>query len=82
NSGRLGRVFNVDARYVRFIDLGRVRTELFVEAKNVFNTENVATVNRVVAVDAAGNPTVSLSSLPRLRGYLQRNVQAGVKLNF
>jgi len=82
NSGRLGRVFNVDARYVRFISLGRVRTELFVEAKNIFNTENVASVNRVVAVDAAGNPTVSLTSLPRLTGYLQRNVQAGVKVIF
>jgi hypothetical protein len=83
NTGRLGRVFNVDARYVRFIPLGpRLRTELFVEAKNIFNTQNVASVNRVVAVDAAGNPTVSLSSLPQLSGYLQRNIQAGLKLNF
>jgi hypothetical protein len=83
NTGRLGRVFNVDARYVRFIPFGtRLRTELFVEAKNIFNTQNVASVNRVVAVDAAGNPTVSLSSLPQLSGYLQRNIQAGLKLNF
>jgi hypothetical protein len=83
NTGRLGRVFNVDARYVRFIPLGtRLRTELFVEAKNIFNTQNVMSVNRVVAVDAAGNPTVSLSSLAQLSGYLQRNIQAGLKLNF
>jgi len=83
NTGRLGRVFNVDARYVRFIPFGtRLRTELFVEAKNIFNTQNVASVNRVVAVDAAGNPTVSLSALPQLSGYLQRNIQAGLKLNF
>jgi hypothetical protein len=83
NTGRLGRVFNVDARYVRFIPLGgHLRSELFVEAKNIFNTQNVATVNRVVAVDAAGNATVPLSSLPQLTGYLQRNVQAGLKLSF
>ena len=31
------------------------------EAKNVFNTENVAGVNRVVAVDVAGNPTAPLA---------------------
>ncbi len=62
--------------------IGRLRTELFVEAKNIFNTQNVASVNRVVAVDAAGNPTVSLSALPQLSGYLQRNIQAGLKLNF
>jgi len=83
NTGRLGRVFNVDARYVRFIALGtHLRSELFVEAKNIFNTQNVASVNRVVAVDAAGNATVPLDSLPQLTGYLQRNVQAGLKLSF
>jgi hypothetical protein len=82
NSGRLGRVFNVDARYVRFIPLGsRLRSELFVEAKNIFNTENVAGVNRVVAVDAAGNPTAALA-FPGTSGYLQRNIQAGLKLSF
>jgi len=83
NTGRLGRVFNVDARYVRFIRLGaHLRSELFIEAKNLFNTQNVASVNRVVAVDAAGNATVPLDSLPQLTGYLQRNVQAGLKLVF
>jgi len=83
NTGRLGRVFNVVARYVRFIRLGaHLRSELFIEAKNLFNTQNVASVNRVVAVDAAGNATVPLDSLPQLTGYLQRNVQAGVKLAF
>jgi hypothetical protein len=33
-----------------------VRAELFGEAKNLFNTQNVAAVNRIVATDAAGNP--------------------------
>jgi hypothetical protein len=81
NSGRLGTVFNVDARYVRFVPLRHVRLELFAEAKNLFNTENVATVNRVVAVDAVGNPSAPLA-FPGLTGYLQRNVQAGLKLLF
>ena len=32
-------MLNVDARYVRFIPLtARLRVELFVEAKNLFNT--------------------------------------------
>jgi len=35
-----------------------------------------------VAVDAAGNPTVPLSTFPLLGGYLQRNIQAGLKLVF
>jgi hypothetical protein len=82
NTGRLGRVLNVDARYVRFLPLGRVRAELFVEGKNIFNNVNVSGVNRVVAVDAAGNPTVALA-FPGTTGYpLQRGVQAGLKVTF
>ena len=82
NTGRLGRVMNVDLRYVRFFPFGRLRPELFVEAKNVFNVVNVSGVNRVVAVDALGNPTATLA-FPGTTGYpLQRGVQAGVKLSF
>jgi hypothetical protein len=82
NSGRLGRVFNVDARYVRFVPLGgRLRSELFVEAKNIFNTQNVAGVNRVVIVDGAGNPTMPLA-FPGTLGYQQRNIQAGFRVSF
>jgi Carboxypeptidase regulatory-like domain len=83
NSGRLGRVFNVDARYSRFIPLGRVRAELFGEAKNLFNTENVATVNRVVTTDAVGNLVGGLPSpFPATGGYQQRQFQLGAKLSF
>jgi hypothetical protein len=84
NTGRLGRVFNVDARYVRFVRFtDRVRAELFVEAKNIFNTENVATVNRVVAVDTAGNPTTAIpAEFAGIGGYQQRQAQVGVKLSF
>jgi len=82
NTGRLGTVFNIDLRYVRFIPLGRVRPELFVEAKNVTNHLNVSGVNRVVAVDALGNPTVALA-FPGTTGYpLQRGLQAGLKVSF
>ncbi len=82
NTGRLGRVLNVDARYVRFIPFGRVRGELFVEAKNIFNDVNVSGVNRVVVVDTAGNPTSALA-FPGTTGYpLQRGVQAGLKVTF
>jgi hypothetical protein len=83
NTGRLGRVFNLDARYSRFLPFGRVRGELFAEGKNVFNTKNVATVNRVVAVDAAGNLLAPLPSpFPGTGGYQQRQFQLGAKLSF
>ena len=83
NTGRLGRVFNVDARYSRFIPFGRVRAELFGEAKNFFNTRNVAAVNRVVATDAAGNPLAALPSpFPPTGGYQQRQFQIGAKVSF
>ena len=60
NAGRLGRVANLDLRYSRFVPLPRRRRlELFFEAKNLFNTENIAGVNRVVTTDAAGVPVVA-----------------------
>jgi hypothetical protein len=83
NAGRLGRVFNVDARYSRFIPFGRARAELFVEAKNLFNTENVSAVNRVVTVDAAGNPVVPIPDpFAGTAGYFQRQAQLGLKVTF
>jgi hypothetical protein len=96
NSGRLGSVVNVDARYVRFINLsGRVRAELFAEAKNLFNRgcsdpstyptcdANVLAVNRIVTTDAAGNPAAALPDpFPGTQGYLQRAFQFGLKVAF
>jgi hypothetical protein len=75
---------NVDARYIRFIPLSRrVRGELFVEAKNVFNTLNVSSVNRIVATDAAGNPTAAIPDpFPGTGGYQQRQIQLGAKISF
>jgi len=83
NTGRLGRVFNVDGRYSRFLPMGRVRGELFAEAKNLFNNKNVASVNRVVATDAAGNLLAPLPSpFPGTNGYQQRQFQLGAKVTF
>jgi hypothetical protein len=96
NTGRLGHVFNVDARYSRFIPFNdRVRAELFAEAKNLFNTGcsdpaeyatctiNVASVNRVVTTDALGNLAAPLPSpFVGTGGYQQRQFQLGLKLSF
>ena len=84
NTGRLGQVVYLDMRYSRFIPLANdQRIELFFEAKNLFNTENVAAVNRVVTTDAAGNPSAPLPNpFPPTSGYDQRQMQLGVKFVF
>jgi hypothetical protein len=83
NTGRLGSVVNLDARYSRFVPFGRVRGELFAEAKNLFNRQNVAGVNRTVPADAAGNPLAPLPDpFPPTSGYLQRHIQLGLKVTF
>src|SRR4029079_19133938 len=89
NAGRLGGVVYLDLRYSRFIPVrGAQRAELFFEAKNLFNTENIAGVNRVVATDALGNPTTALSfrgedyPLSGKSGYDQRLIQLGFKYSF
>jgi hypothetical protein len=89
NAGRLGAVFYLDLRYSRFIPLrDSQRLELFFEAKNLFNTENIAAVNRVIPTDTAGNPLSPLSFDARdypdagKSGYDQRQMQLGVKVVF
>jgi hypothetical protein len=93
NSGRLGTVFNVDFRYSRFVPFGASRKgEVFLEAKNIFNRQNIAGVNRVVATDAAGNPLVDISNVTATgtlgqpftgtSGYDQRIMQVGFKVTF
>jgi hypothetical protein len=89
NAGRLGRVLNLDLRYSRFVPLTSAqRLELFFEAKNLFNTENIAGVNRVVTTNAAGVPASTLllegSAYPDAgkSGYDQRQMQLGVKFLF
>jgi len=93
NTGRFGTVFNVDLRYSRFIPFAtRTRGEVFIEAKNIFNTENIAGVTRVVATDTAGNPLVDISNTTATgdpgfpfsgtSGYDQRIMQVGFKVLF
>jgi hypothetical protein len=93
NAGRLGTVFTIDLRYSRFIPIsGNTKGEVFVEAKNLFNRENISGVTRVVATDAAGNPLVDISdttatsarNLPfsGTSGYDQRTAQVGFKVTF
>ena len=89
NAGRLGRVLNFDLRYSRFVPVRTgQRIELFFEAKNLFNTENLAGVNRVITTDALGNVTGSIpldgSDYPTSgkTGYDQRLIQLGLKFAF
>ena len=84
NSGRLGNVVNLDLRYSRFLPVGGARRgELFFEAKNLFNAENVSGVNRVVATDAAGTPISGIpATFPGTSGYDQRQMQLGLKFTF
>jgi hypothetical protein len=84
NSGRLGRVVYLDLRYSRFIPAGDTRRiELFFEAKNLFNTENVATVTRDVTTTATGDLSAPLPSpFPPQSAYDQRQMQLGFKFAF
>ena len=84
NTGRLGRVVNLDMRYSRFVPLHDTqRLELFFEAKNLFNTENVSAVNRIVTTDAAGVLASPLPDpFPPTSGYDQRQMQVGLKYVF
>jgi Carboxypeptidase regulatory-like domain/TonB dependent receptor-like, beta-barrel len=89
NVGRLGTVFDLDLRYSRFIPLSTgQRIEAFFEAKNLFNVENLAGVNRTVTTNAAGQPNSPISTdgadFPSAgkSGYDQRLMQLGVKFIF
>jgi hypothetical protein len=89
NTGRLGTFVDFDLRYSRFVPMRTgQRFEFFLEVKNLFNTENLAGVNRVVATDAFGN---ALGPIPvdgadfpvsGKSGYDQRLMQLGLKFQF
>ncbi|TAK17721.1 MAG: hypothetical protein EPO35_02585 [Acidobacteria bacterium] len=87
NTGRLGNVANLDLRYSRFVPLsGNRKIEGFFEAKNLFNRQNIAGVNRVVTTDANGVPAVAVPTpavaFAGTSGYDQRIMQLGVKFIF
>jgi hypothetical protein len=84
--------YNVDLRYSRFIPIaGRRQVEIVGEFKNIFNTDQVFSVNQSFAVDPAGNPTVPVltegseyqDTPGRVTGgYEQRAFQLGFKFHF
>ena len=87
NTGRLGSVLNLDLRYSRFIPLNAGRKfELFFEAKNLGNKQNIAGVNRVVTTDALGVPATAVPTpavgFAGTSAYDQRIMQVGIKFVF
>ncbi len=87
NSMYLPARWNVDLRYSRFVPVrGNVRLEVMGEFKNLLNTVQWSSVNRVVTTDAAGNPTTRIPTVatgfPPTGGYEQRQFQLGVKVHF
>jgi outer membrane receptor protein involved in Fe transport len=88
NSIYLPARWNVDLRISRFVRLGGpFRAEVIAEFKNVLNTLQTATLNRVLATNTAGElpngfvPT-SADDLTPLSGYEQRAMQIGFKIHF
>src|SRR6185503_6478257 len=84
NAGRLGRVVFLDMRYSRFVPIqDSRRIELFFEAKNLFNTQNVSGVTRDMTTTATGDLASPLPSpFPGSGAYDQRQMQLGVKFSF
>ncbi|HXH07233.1 MAG TPA: TonB-dependent receptor [Vicinamibacterales bacterium] len=87
NSVYLPARWNVDLRYSRFVPVrGTVRLEILGELKNLFNTVQTASVNRVVRTSALGEPLAPVSrrgeDYPPTGGYEQRQFQLGFKLHF
>lgn len=87
NSLYLPARYNVDARFSRFIPFGGTRRlEIAAEFKNLFNTVQTSAVNRIIATNALGEPTVPLPTssdqLQPTGGYEQRQFQLGFKFYF
>ena len=78
---------NVDFRYSRKVKIGAtMAAEIIGEVKNLFNTEQVSSVNATVPTNAQGVPTGTLptsgSQLTPTGGYEQRQFQLGFKFTF
>jgi hypothetical protein len=87
NSLNLPARKNLDFRYSRKIRIqGNMAAEVIAEVKNIFNIEQVSTVNATVTTNAQGVPTATLptsgSQLPVTGGYEQRQLQIGFKFVF
>jgi outer membrane receptor protein involved in Fe transport len=78
---------NVDFRYSRKIRVSNtMAAEVIAEVKNLFNTEQVSSVNATVPTDLFGVPTGTLPTsgdqLTPTGGYEQRQFQLGFKFTF
>ena len=78
---------NVDFRYSRKLRIrGAMAAEIIGEVKNIFNTEQVSSVNATVPTDLFGVPTGTLPTsgkdLTPTGGYEQRQFQLGFKFTF
>jgi len=78
---------NVDLRYSRKVRIqGNRGFEVIAELKNLFNTEQVSSVNATVPTNAQGVPVnalpTSASALTPTGGYEQRQFQLGFKFVF
>ena len=78
---------NVDLRYTRWIPIhGNSRGEVIAELKNVFNTEQLASVTTSTPVDAAGTPLAPIPTdayqFANASGFEQRKFQLGFRLRF
>jgi hypothetical protein len=87
NSLNLPARKNVDFRYSRRLRIqGSMAAEIIAEVKNVFNTEQVSSVNATVPTNAQGVPTGTLPTrgdqLQPTGGYEQRQFQLGFKFVF
>jgi outer membrane receptor protein involved in Fe transport len=91
NTVYLPERYNVDLRYSRFIPLaGRRQIEIIGEFKNLFDSEQVNTVNPTFAVTGAGVPTTPLLTTGDefkdagrvTAGFEQRAFQLGFKFYF
>jgi hypothetical protein len=77
-------IYQIDARYTRtFLTIKeRFKPKFIAEFNNVFNRENITSINATAAVDAAGNITTPPTLLPTSTVLEKRIVQFGVRLDW
>ena len=75
--------FNIDASLVKNTRIGRIQTEIRIEAFNLLNHPQFANPNTTIGNSAVGTISAMLSS-PNcsLCGTIERQVQLGVKVKF
>ena len=78
---------NADLRYTRMIPVrGTIRGEVIAELKNVFNSQQLASITTSTVVDLVGNPIAAIPSDPyqfsNPGGAEQRKFQLGFRVRF